>query len=102
MPNLGYMDAAKRDDTSIFRLHGEFDLSNAWEIQEELLKAIRSEERDVVVDLSEVTFMDAQLVRALIKARSAAIQRDVAFVLVPPRDQVISRVAGLVDFDLAA
>jgi anti-anti-sigma factor len=102
MPNLGYMDAARRDDTSIFRLHGEFDLSNAWKIQEALLQAIRSEERDVVVDLSEVTFMDAQLVRALIKARSLAIRRDVAFVVVPPRDQVVSHVAGLIDFDRAA
>src|SRR3954452_21739020 len=102
MAPLGHMDSARRDDTRIFRLTGEFDLSNAWEIQEELLETIRTEERDVVVDLSEVRFMDAQLVRVLIKARDAAADRDVAFIVVPPKDRVVGRVAELVDFDIAA
>src|SRR3954462_5617453 len=102
MPQLGHMDAARRDDTCIFRLTGEFDLSNAWKIQDTLLAAIRNERRDIVVDLSEVKFMDAQLVRALVKARSAATSRDVAFVVVPPRNRIVGRVAELVDFDIAA
>ena len=102
MAQLGHMAAARRDDTSLFRLSGEFYLSNAWKIQDALLAAIRDEGRDIVVDLSEVHFMDAQLVRVLIKARSAAIRRDIAFVVVPPRDRVVSRVAELVDFDIAA
>ena len=55
-----------------------------------------------MVDLTEVRFMDAQLVRVLIKARSAAIRRDVAFVVVPPTDPTVGRVAELVDFDIAA
>ena len=96
------MDAARRDDTSIFRLHGEFDLSNAWKIEDALLEAIREEDRDIVVDLTEVAFMDARLVRVLIKARAKAIERDVAFVVVPPSDPTIGRVAQLVDFDVAA
>ena len=102
MPQLGRMDAARRDDTCLFRLSGEFDLSNAWKIQDSLLAAIRDEERDIVVDLTDVRFMDAQLVRVLIKARSAAIRRDVAFVVVPPADRTVGRVAQLVDFDIAA
>ena len=102
MPQLGHVDAARRDDTCLFRLSGEFDLSNAWKVQDALLAAIRDEARDIVVDLSEVRFMDAQLLRVLIKARSAAIRRDVAFVVVPPRDQVVGRVAELVDFEEAA
>jgi hypothetical protein len=36
------------------------------------------------------------------KARRAADRRDVAFVVVPPADPTVSRVADLVDRDLAA
>jgi anti-anti-sigma factor len=94
------MDVARRDDTCLFRLGGEFDLSNAWKIQDALLRAIREEDRDIVVDLTDVRFMDGQLVRALIKARTTAARREVAFVVVPPADRVVSRVAQLVDFDI--
>ena len=102
MVQLGHIDSARRDDTRLFRLSGEFDLSNAWQIQDALLDAIRNEERDIVVDLTQVSFMDAQLLRALIKARAAAIRRDVAFVIVPPSEESVGRVAGLMDLDLAA
>lgn len=102
MPQLGQIHSARRDDTCLFRLTGEFDLSNAWKIEDALLDAIRHEDRDIVVDLSAVRFMDAQLVRALVKARAAAMRRDLGFVVVPPKDQVVSRVAELVDFDVAA
>ena len=102
MAQLGYMDSARRDETCLFRLTGEFDLSNAWKIQDALLRSIREECRDVVVDLTDVSFMDAQLVRALIKARASAEQRDLAFVVVPPANHVVGRVAELVDFDIAA
>jgi anti-anti-sigma factor len=102
MPQLGQIHSARRDDTSLFRLTGEFDLSNAWKIQDALLDAIRHDDRDIVVDLTAVRFMDAQLVRALVKARAEATERDIAFVVVPPADATVSRVAGLVDFDIAA
>lgn len=102
MAQLGLMQAARRDDTCLFRLSGEFDLSNAWEIQDGLLDAIRHEGRDIVVDLTDVQFMDAQLLRVLVTARTEAAKRDIAFVVVPPTEPSVSRVAGLVDLDLAA
>jgi anti-anti-sigma factor len=100
MPHLGQVHSGRRDDTCLFRLTGEFDLSNAWKIRDALLDAIRHEERDIVVDLTDVRFMDAQLVRVLLKARAAATRRDVAFVIVPPADPTVGRVAELVDTDL--
>ena len=102
MAPLGHIDSARRDGTCIFRLTGEFDLSNAWQIQDALLDAIRHEDRDLVVDLTDVRFMDAQLLRALIKARSAATRNGVALVVVPPAEPSVGRVAGLADFDIAA
>ena len=102
MPQLGQIHSARRDDTSLFRLTGEFDLSNAWKVRDALLDAIRNDDRDIVVDLTSVRFMDAQLVRVLVKARAAARRRDIAFVLIPPKDRVVKRVAQLIDLDLAA
>jgi anti-anti-sigma factor len=102
MPQLGQIHSARRDDTCLFRLTGEFDLSNAWKIGDALLEAIRDEDGDIVVDLTAVRFMDAQMVRVLVKARTAAMKRNIAFVVVPPKDRVVSRVAQLVDLDLAA
>jgi anti-anti-sigma factor len=102
MPQLGQIHSARRDDTCLFRLTGEFDLSNAWKIQDALIDAIRHEDRDIVVDLTAVRFMDAQTVRVLVKARAAAERREIAFVVVPPKDRTVKRVAQLVDLDLAA
>jgi anti-anti-sigma factor len=102
MPQLGQIHSARRDDTCLFRLTGEFDLSNAWKIKDALIDAIRNEDRDIVVDLTAVRFMDAQLVRVLVKAREAAARRDIAFVVVPPADPTVGRVAELVDFEEAA
>jgi anti-anti-sigma factor len=102
MPQLGQIHSARRDDTCLFRLTGEFDLSNAWKIEDALIDAIRQEDRDIVVDLTAVRFMDAQTVRVLVNARSAAERHDIAFVVVPPKDRTVQRVAQLVDLDLAA
>ncbi|HEX4735791.1 MAG TPA: STAS domain-containing protein [Thermoleophilaceae bacterium] len=102
MPQLGQIHSARRDDTYLFRLTGEFDLSNAWKIKDALIDAIRNDDRDIVVDLTAVRFMDAQLVRVLVRAREAAARRDIAFVVVPPADPTVSRVAELVDFEEAA
>jgi anti-anti-sigma factor len=102
MPQLGQIHSARRDDTSLFRLTGEFDLSNAWKIRDALLDAIRHEDRDIVVDLTAVRFMDAQLVHVLVRARAAAKRRELAFVVVPPADPTVGRVAELVDFEEAA
>jgi len=100
MQELGQVHSARRDDTCLFRLTGEFDLSNAWKIHDALLDVIRHEDLDIVVDLTAVRFMDGQLVRALTQARAAASRREIAFVVVPPKDPTVSRVAGLIDIDL--
>jgi anti-anti-sigma factor len=102
-PHLGQIQAARRDDTCLFRLIGEFDLSNAGKIRDAIVDVIRHEERDIVVDLTGVRFMDAQLVRALVRARNVAARHELAFVVVPPVDRTVGQVADLVDpEDLAA
>ena len=99
---LGEVVAAHRDGTYLFRLSGEFDLSNAWQIRDVLLEAIHTGDGDIVVDLVRVRFLDAQLLHSLLRAQAAAARLEIGFVIVPPRDPGVWRVARLVDFPLAA
>jgi anti-anti-sigma factor len=99
---LGDLASVRRNGTLVFRLSGEFDLSNAWKIRDALMHAIRTERGEIVVDLSAVRFMDAQLLRSLIGARTAAAERSITIRIVPPRDRDVWRVAELVEFPLAA
>ena len=74
------------DGGRLFRLSGEFDLSNSWKIKDAILPAMRGG-RDIVVDLTEVRFFDTQLVRVVVKARLAAVRRGQGFKVIPPPDQ---------------
>jgi anti-anti-sigma factor len=94
--------AGRRDGTRLFRLRGEFDLSNAWKVEDVLLDAIEFHGEDVLVDLADVTFMDAQLVRTLLRARLVAEEAEVGFVVVPPSNHAVWRVARIAALPLAA
>jgi anti-anti-sigma factor len=100
---LGELVAATRGGRVVFSLSGEFDLSNAWKIRDALLTAVDDRHvREIVVDLRAVRFMDAQLLRSLVRARSAARGRGLTIAIVPPSDPDVWRVAQLVDFPVAA
>lgn len=56
------------DETHTIALSGEMDLSNAGEVERELLHAEATDAKTVVIDLSELTFMDSTGIRLLIAA----------------------------------
>lgn len=55
---------------SVVWLRGEYDLSTLTAVSETLARAIAVDEADVVVDLSEVTFMGAETVGMIVRARA--------------------------------
>jgi anti-anti-sigma factor len=57
-------------DSSVLRLAGELDLYNADELRAGLDEAIACSRGRVVVDLSEVEFLDSTALGVLIEARS--------------------------------
>lgn len=90
------------DGGRLFRLSGEFDMSNSWKLRDAILPALR-EACDIVVDLTDVRFFDGRLVRVLVKARLAAIHRGYGFKVIPPPDQRDTwRVAEAGEMRLAA
>ena len=73
----------RRDGIAIVQLAGELDLYNASAVREALQQAGADGTERVVVDLSEVEFMDSTALGVLIEARSRFANRR-AFLLAGP------------------
>ena len=74
----------RRNGAAIVRLGGELDLYNAPEVREALANASSESPERVVVDLSEVDFIDSTALGVLIEARSKLPNKN-AFLLAAPR-----------------
>lgn len=75
------------DSAAILRLRGEVDLSSADQLAEQFALAAESEYSELVIDATEVTFMDSSGVHALVEGERLISQNGnkIAFV---PSDQV--------------
>jgi anti-sigma B factor antagonist len=69
------------------KLAGEFDLSNSHELEQALATAIDAGGRDLVVDLSDVTFLDGTSLNTLVLASKRCARRNGHLVLVRPGPQ---------------
>jgi anti-sigma B factor antagonist len=74
----------RRDGTAVVRLGGELDLYNAAQVREALAAVCSDNPQRVVVDLSQVEFIDSTALGVLIEARSKLADRR-AFLLAAPR-----------------
>jgi len=70
-------------DAVVVRLQGEIDLYNAPALKEGLADALAREPRRLVVDLSDVTFLDSTALGAFVEAK-AKLGRADGFVLAAP------------------
>jgi anti-sigma B factor antagonist len=72
------------DDACVVRLAGELDLYNAPVVRQTLIEACTDGPKKVVVDLSQVEFMDSTALGVLIEARTRLPNRK-GFLLAGPR-----------------
>jgi len=78
-------------DALVVAVVGEIDMATAPEVS----KAISSGPGDagrVVVDLTQVTFLDSSALNAFVQSQQELMQRDVAFRIVSPLDQAVRNV----------
>ena len=73
----------ERGSAVVVRLAGELDLYNAHVVREALLEATERNPERLVVDLSEVLFMDSTVLGVLIESRTMLANRR-GFLLVAP------------------
>ena len=72
---------APADDGGRFvvRVRGDFDIANVHELCELLARAAALDDRDLVVDLGGVGFVDASTIRALLECRDSLRLRSRSF-----------------------
>ena len=82
--------------TVVVRLQGELDLHNARELRAAFDDALARRPGRLVVDLSEVEFLDSTALSALIQARKRQVDRGV-FRVAAPRAEArrVFRLAGV-------
>ena len=89
MIDFGLVDEAVDDTTHVLSLRGEIDAATAPRLGTRLFGLADEGVKGVVVDLSDVTFMDSTGIGVLLNALSHFSTRDTKLVLVCPTDRVL-------------
>jgi anti-anti-sigma factor len=87
-----------RNDVLLAHLRGEIDIASAEHLQDEILSETRfADESGLVVDLSEVSFLDSSGVRLLFTVHRAMIEQGRPMALVVPRGTTVASVLSIVE-----
>lgn len=89
MTRLAQQETAVSSDlvgqrTEVITLDGEFDVSNAPEVEQRLSAAFGPERVDIVVDLRGVRFIDLTVLQVLLRGVARAAERGTRFALIRP------------------
>jgi stage II sporulation protein AA (anti-sigma F factor antagonist) len=81
--------SSREDDVHTIALAGEMDLANAADVERELVRAEATNPARLVIDLSELTFMDSTGIRLLITAHARSRTDGDRLVLIRPPARVL-------------
>jgi len=92
------MEQHRRPGTLELVLHGELDVATAPRV-DAALAALRDDERELRVDLSDLAFLDSTGLRTLLRASRVAQERGGRLAMVPGPSAVqrVFELTGLVD-----
>jgi anti-anti-sigma factor len=93
---LADLDFHVQDGILVARLEGEIDLSNVGEIRSALLREMRSDILGLVVDLTEVGYLDSTGIQVIFDVREHLNTRGHEMRLVVPEGSTISKILELV------
>jgi anti-anti-sigma factor len=96
------LESERRGDHVIVTLHGELDVFNAAEMTVAIEAAVPSAAHGVVIDLSDVGFLDSTAIRKLFGLTSRLAERRQRARVVSPEGSVVLRTLQLVEFSRAA
>jgi anti-anti-sigma factor len=83
--------SSRVDDAVVLSIVGEIDMATAPEVARAIDGGHEGIER-VVVDLSEVTFLDSSALNALVHSQRSLAENDIGFRIVSPSDQAVRNV----------
>jgi anti-sigma B factor antagonist len=94
MADPARLESDHEDGRVVIRLSGEIDLTNVGRLEEQIEGAI-ADARDVVIDLTEVHFLDSGGLRLLSRVSTAAADHNQSFVVVAPPDSIARSVIDI-------
>lgn len=94
MSDLARVEGERQGTVCLVRVHGEIDLSNAHEVSSAIGSAMGQEARWLVVDLSDLTYLDSSGVALLLRLAERLQTRRRRLHLVVPRGSPVRRVLG--------
>jgi anti-anti-sigma factor len=94
---LGAVEVDARDGVPIMRIRGEMDLSNVDSIGATIREAVGSAAPGLIVDLSQLEYLDSSGVRLLFQVADALEERGRVMRAVVPSTAAIRRVLELAD-----
>lgn len=77
----------EKGDHLLVKLHGDVDLEHSVAVRKLLLNAV-AKGRDLMIDLSDVTYLDSSGIASMIEAMHVARKNGAAFTLFSASDQV--------------
>jgi anti-anti-sigma factor len=89
-------------DVVVARLTGELDISGAESTGQRIAEAVPSSARGVVVDMSELEFIDSSGIAMLFALARRVGSRRQELRVVAPEGMPVARVLDIVEFDKAA
>jgi len=90
--DLAWVEGERQGTICLVRVHGEIDLSNAHEVSSEISVVMGQETRRLVVDLSDITYLDSAGVALLLRLAERLRFRRRQLHLVVPRGSPVRRV----------
>jgi anti-sigma B factor antagonist len=87
---------------AVVELDGDIDLARAPGLVQELRGSVGKDERGLVVDLSEVRYLDSAGVNALFEVSEDLATRRIGLAVVIPEGGLLDRVVELVDLRTVA
>src|SRR5947209_14934843 len=98
-PGAGMLTIGIEDNIVVAALSGEVDLANAGDIGAEISAQVPNAALGLVVDLTDVAYLDSSGIRVLFELAERLQSRQQAMRLVAPGAAPIRRVLGVVALD---
>jgi anti-sigma B factor antagonist len=102
MNDLVRVETSERDGVVVAHVSGELDLAGAPRIGETIGQAVPNSARALVVDFTDVGFIDSSGVAMLFTLSRRLASRRQELVCVAPPDSPVARVLDIVEFNRAA
>jgi anti-anti-sigma factor len=102
MSDLARVETSESDGIVVARVTGELDVAGAAQMEEMIADAVPNSARALVVDFSDLGFIDSSGVAMLFTLSRRLGSRRQELHLVAPQGSPVARVLEIVEFDRAA